>query len=340
METNHKELVRLILAAIIGAGGYGIHILVNSPLIDPLVVSLILGIMVRALFPDIGDIEGGLSLPTRVFIPIGLVLYSAHNLNFTRFAEVHLDMAILLLLVMAVYFLSIIISGRVLGQKREITYLIANGSAICGASAIVITSPAVDAEPDDVSISLLSVTITAMTALFIIFPFIATISGMTDRSYGILSGMVLQFTGFIRIAVGNIPYLERVMSGEGLLSLALSVKAVRYLGLLISIPIFASMIKGRFQIPLVLWIFLIPGIAGTLISRYDEYLYSEIMIPFIRPVHVVSWSIALSAIGLNADIRGLFSNNGAKALIMAFTGFFSAMVVFFIGYNLLRTLSL
>jgi len=336
----HKELIGLILAAIIGAGGYGIHILVSSPLIDPLILSLVLGIVVRGLFPDVGAMEKRLSLPSRVFIPIGLVLYSIHNLNFARFAEVHMDMAILLLAVMAVYFISIIIAGRLLGQRQQITYLLANGSAICGASAIVITSPAVDAEPDDVSISLLSVTITAMTALFIIFPFVATVSGMTDRSYGILSGMVLQFTGFIRIAVGNIPYLERVMSGEGLLSLALSVKAVRYLGLLISIPVFASVIKGRFQIPLVLWIFLISGIAGTFILKYDEYLYTEIMIPFIRPIHIVSWSIALAAIGLNADIRGLFSNNGAKALIMAFVGFLSAMVVFFIGYNLLRALGL
>jgi len=163
---------------------------------------------------------------------------------------------------------------------------------------------------------------------------------MTDRTYGIFSGMVLQFTGFIRMAVGNIPYLQRAMSGEELLSFALSIKAVRYLGLLISIPIFASMIKGRLQVPWVLWIFLISGMTGTLISGHNEYFYSEIMIPVIRPLHVVSWSIALSAIGLNADIRALFSNNGAKALIMAFVGFFSAITVFFMGFNILKIFKL
>jgi uncharacterized integral membrane protein (TIGR00698 family) len=338
MDSEHKGLMGLILATLIGAGGYGIYVLVRSPLIDPLVVSLILGIIIRALFPDIGDLKNGLSLPTKIFIPVGLVFYSANNLNFIKFTGVHLNMIILLLLVVAIYFISIILTGRLLKQRRQITYLIANGSAICGASAIVITSPAVEAEPDDVSISLLSVVIVAMTALFIVFPFIATTSGMTDRTYGIFSGMVLQFTGFIRMAVGNIPYLQRAMSGEELLSFALSIKAVRYLGLLISIPIFASIIKGRFQTPWVLWVFLISGMTGTLISTHNEYFYSDIMIPVIRPLHVVSWSIALSAIGLNADIRELFSNNGARALIMAFTGFLSATVVFFIGFNVLRVL--
>ena len=43
----------------------------------------------------------------------------------------------------------------------------------------------------------------------------------------------------------------------------------------------------------------------------------------------------MAAIGLNVDIRKLLTNNGAKALIMAFVGCGAAIVTFFIGSMLL-----
>ncbi|MBI5099191.1 MAG: hypothetical protein HZB30_08110 [Nitrospirae bacterium] len=51
----------------------------------------------------------------------------------------------------------------------------------------------------------------------------------------------------------------------------------------------------------------------------------------IEPGIIVASSIAMSAIGLNADVRELFSNNGAKALIMAFAGFLAATFTFVAG---------
>ena len=45
--------------------------------------------------------------------------------------------------------------------------------------------------------------------------------------------------------------------------------------------------------------------------------------------------MAMAAIGLNADIKKLLSNNGTKALIMAFGGFFAAIAAFFIGLSIM-----
>lgn len=330
-----KNLYSLIIATSLGLAGYGIHLLTRSPAVEPLVISLFLGIIIRAILPDIGGLRNNLTLPIKTFIPIGLIFYSVNNLNLTIFARVKPNIIALLSIVMLTYFISIIITGRLLRQRRQITYLIASGSAICGASAIVITSSAIDAEPDDVSISLLSVTVVAMVAGFIIFPFLATTLGMTDMTYSILSGAVIQITGFIKIAMRNIYYTERVMPGWQMLPFALSIKALKYFGLFVSIPIFISIIKRRFSIPYVLWIFLISGIIGTLIFRYNELFYNDFMSHVISPLHQVSWSIALSAIGLNADIRELLSDSGIKALVMAFVGFLSAIIVFFIGLYIL-----
>ncbi|GAB4534446.1 MAG: putative sulfate exporter family transporter [Thermodesulfovibrionia bacterium] len=335
MDSQEKGLYGLIISALVGIAGYGIHVLARSPAAEPLVISLLLGIIIRAILPDIGDLRNGLSLPVKVFIPIGLIFYSAHNLNLTIFMESQPNIIIVLIMVMLSYFISTIITGRLLKQRRQITYLIANGSAICGASAIIITSPAIDAEPDDVSISLLSVTIAAMTGAFIIFPFLATTFSMTDMTYSILSGAVIQITGFIRIAMRNISYTERVVSGWQILPLVFSIKAMKYLGLFLSIPIFTSIMKKRLSIPYVLWIFLVSGIIGTLIFRYNEPFYNDLMPHVISPLHKVSWSIALSAIGLNADINRLLSDSGIKALVMAFVGLSSAIIIFFIASYIL-----
>jgi uncharacterized membrane protein YadS len=46
----------------------------------------------------------------------------------------------------------------------------------------------------------------------------------------------------------------------------------------------------------------------------------------------------MAAIGLNADLRMLFCNNGAKAIAMTFTGFVFACFTFIAGLKILSFL--
>ena len=327
---NLKEAsLGLFLAVLIGLAGYYIKVMTKHSLVDPLLVAMVIGIIVRTAIQDSERFSPGFTLGPAIFIPIGIAFYAIKNLNFIKVAKVQTSILVLLMVVMAVYILVILILGRLLGQRKQITYLTATGSAICGASAIAITAPAVKANPDDVSISLLSVALAAFTGLFILLPFLAILFGVTDRAFGILSGSVLQFTGFVAASTKNIPYLMPEMRVEDLVSLALSIKAVRYLGLLAMIPIFASMVRGKIHVPWVLWAFLGAGILGTGIYAADRVFYDKTLVPWIRPIYNISWSIAMAAIGLNADVKQLLSNNGAKALIMAFGGFFAAAITAF-----------
>ena len=322
----------LLLTVIVGITGYAISVCTRSPYADPLVVSMVLGIIIRTGMKEENTLKAGFSLAPSIFIPIGVAFYAAKNLNFVKFATVPKSIIVLLLVIMIVYFAVILILGKILKQKKEITYLVATGSAICGASAIAMTSPAVEAESDDVSISLIAVALAASVGLFILLPFLAILFGMTGKVYGILSASVLQFTGFVKAAAGNIPCLEHQIATKDLVSLALSIKAVRYLGLLIAVPLFASLAKRKLYIPWFLWLFLAAGIGGSLVYYANAVFFNETLIPFIKPIYNISWSIALAAVGLNADVRQLLSNNGAKALIMAFAGFFIFIFTFLIGY--------
>jgi len=325
----------LSLAAFIGVLAYGLTALLNSPVADPLVIAMVAGVIIRTAIGRQTKCHEGFSAAPLICIPAGITFYAVKNLNFVKYAQMEPASIVLAALVVLVYFATILLLGRLLGQKDRISYLTATGSGICGASAIAIASPAVDADSDDISVSILAVTVAALVALFTLLPFVATTVGMTDQTYGLLSGSVLQMTGFVKAAVASLPFLSRELSDKELASLALSIKAARYLGLLVAIPLFASLTRKRLYIPWVLWLFLGAGLVGTAVYAADKHFYVATLIPVVKPIYGVSWSIAMAAIGLNADVRQLLSNNGAKALIMAFSGCAAAIVTFFVGSAIL-----
>lgn len=321
----------LLVAVLTGLTAYSITLIINSPLLDPLIVALLSGIIIKTSFRENKKLESGIIFASSIFIPVGIVFYGLHNLNFAKLTEVEPIMLFLLMIVMLVYFSVILILGRLLGQRKQITYLTASGSAICGASAIAVTSPAVEADPDDVSISLLSVTVAAFVGFAIILPFVAALLDLTCKNYCFLSGSVLQFTGLVKVAEKYAPFLNKDTHASEMLSLALSIKAVRYLVLLIAIPLFSSLTKKKLSAPWFLWAFLAAGLMGTWIYSSQGNVFHKSFVQYIQPVHTISWSIAMSAIGLSADVRGLFCDNGAKAMIMAFAGFIAAALSFIAG---------
>lgn len=160
----------LSVAVLIGLAGYFLTEIIHSSILDPLIVALILGIIIKSSIGDSKRLEPGIIFASSISIPVGIIFYGLQNLNFAKLTEVEPTMLFLLMVVMLVYFSVILLLGKLFGQKKQITYLTASGSAICGASAIAVTSPAIEADPDDVSISLLSVAVAAFVGFAIILP--------------------------------------------------------------------------------------------------------------------------------------------------------------------------
>ena len=135
-KTGLRQLLKsgryeILLAILVGSAGYGLSLTTGASYADPLVIALIFGILVRTTVGDRRQLRHGFELASAFFIPVGIVFYAMKNLNFDRLARVDTAMLILLLLVVLVYFAVILILGRLTGQRRQITYLTATGSAIC-----------------------------------------------------------------------------------------------------------------------------------------------------------------------------------------------------------------
>ncbi|HAD03506.1 MAG: hypothetical protein A2091_07425 [Desulfuromonadales bacterium GWD2_61_12] len=318
----------LFVAAGIGLTTSALTHLLHAPVLDPLLFSLLLGILLRALLKDrINPTDAATRVGHGLILP-GIICYAVANLEFTTVASLPPRSLLLLAIVVAICFGTIFLLGRHLGQTREITSLVATGSAICGASAIAITAPAVRARSEDVSISLLAVTMSALVALFVVLPFCGALLRMVPADYALLSGSLLQFTGFVKEAMAQFHFQG---GGAGMVDatrLAMLVKATRYLALIVCIPLVASLAHGRLTLPLSLWLYLGAGIGGTLFHATYPLAYATYLLPFAQLGYQLLWSVTMAAIGLSADVRDLLSVNGYRAFWMALAGFVAALLSF------------
>jgi uncharacterized integral membrane protein (TIGR00698 family) len=196
--------VPLAIATVIGLLAWASLFLTGQAVFEPLLFSLLGGMLFGNWLGERYSLRGGVELARKVLIPLGLIFYAGAHLDVARVADIPPRVSFVLLLTVTTGFLATLWLGRRFGQHRQISCLVAVGTAICGASAIAMTAPLVDGEPDDVSLSLLAVTVAALAGLFIILPFCGALLNLGAYDFGLLSGAVLQFTGFVRAATAHI----------------------------------------------------------------------------------------------------------------------------------------
>ena len=312
----NRGLKGILIACAIGIGTVLVsYFLIKISFLDPLVISLTLGILIRTCIKFDHASEASLKMAPSLFIPIGIIFYGAVNLNFNSFATIEPVYLFILFIVVIIYIISTLLLSHLFGIDEEISFLIAAGSAICGASAIAITSKAIDAKPQNVSNSLIPVFMSALIGLFVIIPLLSFLFNISALNYGIFSGTVLQFTGFVKVAIANL--------SPTCISAAIAIKATRYIALIFVIPLFASLAKGKIYIPWFLWAFLI---AGIFFSFNPEL--AGMARPKMKIILDLLWCTAMAAIGLNADLKALITKSFLKAFAVSLISFILACGVF------------
>ena len=86
--------------------------------------------------------------------------------------------------------------GKLLRVRGRISALISTGTAICGGSAIAAAAPGIEAEPEQISISLGTVFVLNAVALFL-FPLVGHELALTERQFGIWSAIAIHDTSSV-----------------------------------------------------------------------------------------------------------------------------------------------
>jgi uncharacterized integral membrane protein (TIGR00698 family) len=192
--------------------------------------------------------------------------------------------------------------GKLLKVEFKTSHLISCGTAICGGSAIAAVAPVIEAEEDQISVSLGTVFILNSLALFI-FPLLGAAFHLTQHQFGIWSAIAIHDTSSVVGAAAKY--------GEEALQIATTIKLARALWIA---PVamltawFFSEKSARFYIPLFILLFLLASVTRTYVPL-PEAFYETIV--FLAKKGL---TVTLFLIGASLSIKTIKSV-GIKPLI-------------------------
>ena len=220
----------------------------------------------------------------------------------------------------------------------NLSLLIAVGTSICGATAIVALAPAINAKKEEISYAIANITIFGLIAMFL-YPLLAFIV-FNDNSIavGLFLGTSIHETA--QVAGSGMIYAEQY-ENPTVLDIATVIKLVRNTMMVILIPLLAykakkeSRMQNKIKIgsifPYFIIGFLAFGFIRTIGDQFEYLIGSELWNNFVYNIKSsaeILLVIAMSGVGYNTNLVK-FKNLGLKPFYLGFIAAISVGIVSF-----------
>jgi uncharacterized integral membrane protein (TIGR00698 family) len=154
--------------------------------LSPLILAVLAGMVIANTTGLPKAAKPGLDLAVRPLLRFGIVLLGA-QLTLAQVASIGLGgIAVIVLTVSATFFFTVRV-GRAIGVEPALARMIAAGTSICGASAVVATGAAAGGRSDQVATAIACVTLFGTVAM-LGYPLLAGPLGLDAHAYGVWSG--------------------------------------------------------------------------------------------------------------------------------------------------------
>lgn len=181
------------LAALVAALSYVIHYLPFPPFqvgprypVSAAIIAIVGGVLVRNILPlPAAAVDAAKGLARRL-IPLTIVLTGA-GLDLARVATVGSTALAITVVCIAVSMAAAIWLGRMFKVWYRTALLIGAGTAICGTSAIVAVAPLIEAEDQDLMLSIGTVNILGLVLMFVL-PAVGGLLHLRDDAFGVWAG--------------------------------------------------------------------------------------------------------------------------------------------------------
>ena len=214
--------------------------------------------------------------------------------------------------------------GKALAVRDKTSALISSGSAICGGSAIAAVGPAINAEPEEMSVSLGTVFILNSVALFL-FPLLGHTLGLTQDQFGIWSAIAIHDTSSV---VG-----ASQAYGPQAMAVATTVKLARALWIAPLALGFAYLYrkrdaasKARVSVPWFIFLFVVAAAARTYAPAAIQPSLFESLVNLAK----AGMTVTLFLIGASLSVATLRSV-GARPLLQGVLLWIAISIVSLIG---------
>ena len=189
-ETAHVPIGALIpgvvLCAFIAAVALALRQLSGLSALSPMIIAIALGAFVRTTLGTPDAAKPGVTVSLRWILRFAIIL-----LGFQLTAQQVLDVGAsglaVIVLSLAACFAVTRPLGAALGVDSKLTELIAAGTSICGASAVIAANTITRAPEEDCAYAVACVTLCGMVVM-VLYPLLPTLLGLDAREYGLWAG--------------------------------------------------------------------------------------------------------------------------------------------------------
>ncbi|MDX3348680.1 MULTISPECIES: YeiH family protein [Streptomyces] len=277
------------------------------PLIGGPVAGIVIGVVLAAVRRPAERLGPGITTASKFVLQLSVVLLGC-QLSLTQVVRVGgsslpVMLGSLVACLAAAYFV-----GRRLGIGRDLRTLIGVGTSICGASAIAAVTPVIGAASAEVAYAVSTIFLFNIAAV-LVFPVLGHLLDMSQQAFGLFAGTAVNDTSSVVAAAATY--------GDEAGQYAVVVKLTRTL-LIIPICLWLAALTKRRALAagtggpgagprlnvlkLVPW-FLVGFLLTALVNTLG--LIPDRAHPGLTTLCVFMITVALSAIGLTTDLRGL-----------------------------------
>jgi len=342
-------LIGQVLSTLIGQRLMGLE---HSP-VSPILVAVLAGLLVRNLGGLPASFEEGLRFCVKRVLRIAVALLGL-RMSLAVTGKIGLQALPVVLGCITFALLFVTLLGRRLGLHARLSCLIAVGTAICGASAIVATGPAIRAKDEEIGYAIAVITLFGMVAL-LAYPFLAHwIFAGDARLIGLFLGTSIHDTSQV---VGAALMYQSSHNAPEALDVATTTKLIRNLCMGAVIPLLAiihhrqaqasggtGVVKGTGLsqwLPLFVVGFVAmaairsAGDVGERAFGYIERTAWESLLERAMSVSAFGLTLAMAAVGLGTNLAD-FKRLGVKPLVLGLAAALSTGLVALILIHLSR----
>lgn len=280
------------------------------PVVGGPVFGILLGIILNN-FNRPNSLEAWIKFTSKKILQYAVILLG-FGLNLREVIVVGKSSLLIILSTISTALIISYLAAKFLKIDSNIATLIGVGSSICGGSAIAATAPVIDAKDEDVATSISVIFLFNIIAA-LIFPTLGVKLGMTHTGFGMWAGTAINDTSSVVAASGT---WSTMFNDDTALNYATIVKLTRTLAI-IPITLVLGIIKSKENtkkvsilktFPTFVLFFLLASILTSLLPLPNTFLSA---MKFLSKFFII---MAMTAIGLNTDIKKLISQGG-KAII-------------------------
>ena len=308
----------------------------KSP-ISTVMIAILLGIIMGNAFTPRPGMMIGLDFTQKYILKLGIIFLGI-RLSFGEFVKFG-TIAIPLIIVCI---LSALIIVKLLIKKVSISskmsYLIAIGTSVCGATAIVATAPIINAKKSEVAYAIANITLFGVIAM-LLYPYFAEwyFYGEPLKA-GLFLGTAIHETS--QVAAAGLIYDQQFNSPETL-NVATVTKLIRNTFLVVMIPLFGFLynrgkVKDKNYSILSIFPYFVLGFIGMIILRNigdqlfelenDNYKIWITFIDYVKILATVFLTMAMAAVGISINLSELKSM-GYKPFVIGLIAAFTVGVV-------------